>query len=84
MVGVASAIAVVIGIPLGVTLTEGFMAVDGSPGKLYALAAPVELDIGGVAVRDVSFAVLARATCHASGWPCGARWAGCGSARMRW
>ncbi|KAG1440385.1 hypothetical protein G6F57_019046 [Rhizopus arrhizus] len=34
------------------------MAVDGSPGKLYALAAPVELDIGGVAVRDVSFAVL--------------------------
>ncbi|KAG0920588.1 hypothetical protein G6F32_015524 [Rhizopus arrhizus] len=43
---------------LGLTLTEGFMAVDGSPGKLYALAAPVELDIGGVAVRDVSFAVL--------------------------
>ncbi len=45
---------------LGLTLTEGFMAVDGSPGKLYALAAPVELDIGGVAVRDVSFAVLGR------------------------
>lgn len=43
---------------LGLKLTEGFMAVDGKPGQLYALAAPVELDIGGVAVRDVSFAVL--------------------------
>ncbi|MBK0011052.1 retropepsin-like aspartic protease [Stenotrophomonas sp. S41] len=43
---------------LGLTLTEGFMAADGQAGRLYALATPVELDIGGLPVRDVSFAVL--------------------------
>jgi len=43
---------------LGLALTEGFMVADGKPGQLYALAAPADLEIGGLPVRGVSFAVL--------------------------
>ncbi|AWH18914.1 hypothetical protein C1922_17170 [Stenotrophomonas sp. ZAC14D2_NAIMI4_7] len=43
---------------LGLALTEGFTVADASGDALFALAAPMDLDIGGLAVRQVSFAVL--------------------------
>lgn len=45
---------------LGLPLTEGFMVAAGKTGQSYALAAPVDLDVGGVHVRDVSFVVLGK------------------------
>ncbi|MBK0027335.1 retroviral-like aspartic protease family protein [Stenotrophomonas sp. S48] len=43
---------------LGLALTEGFAVADANGDALYALAAPMDLDIGGLAVHQVSFVVL--------------------------
>lgn len=43
---------------LGLALTEGFTVADATGDALFALAAPMDLDIGGLAVRQVSFVVL--------------------------
>ena len=43
---------------LGLALTEGFTVADATGDALYALAAPMDLDIGGLAVHQVSFVVL--------------------------
>lgn len=43
---------------LGLALTEGFIAADMQGKQRFALAAPVDLAIGGLDVRQVSFEVL--------------------------
>lgn len=43
---------------LGLALTEGFTVANDRGDALFALATPMDLEIGGLAVRQVSFAVL--------------------------